>query len=200
MHSGIQNVHAFPHGASQRHHSDRHQRPAQKATATASASATTTVVLEDEDPSISELVRAGEVLVSLGERHSKSKDNALAEVCYLRALDVFSKALPSYHPKTASTRDNLASLYRQRGQLSVAESLQRTAAADLRKHFGSNPHPLLARVLRNLAETCLLGGKVQEGLKILAEAMQVSRELSADHADHVVEIHRYHAQVMARLG
>jgi hypothetical protein len=195
MHSGIHNIHAFPHPATGRSSSgDRHR-------AKASSPVVTLEHAEDEaEPDIRDLVKAGEVLVQLAERHKNSRDNGLAEVCYLRALDVFSKALPSHHPKTAVTRDNLASLYRQRGQLSVAESLQRTAVADLRKHFGPSAHPAIAKCLRNLAETCLLSGKVQEGLKTLAEAMQVSRELSADHADHVVEIHRYHAQVMARLG
>lgn len=190
MHSGILNLHTLPPNA-QRNHSDRHRPTPKPALATVSGEVETEVL---------ELIKAGEVLVQMAERYSGTKDNGLAEVCYLRALDIFSKALPSHHPKTATTRDNLAMLYRQRGQLSVAESLQRTAVADLRKHYGEAPHPTLARALRNLAETCLLGGRVQEGLKILAEAMQVSRELDADHADHVVEIHRYHAQVMARLG
>lgn len=148
----------------------------------------------------SELVKAGEVLLQLAERHKHSKDNALAEVCYLRALDVFTKALPSDHPTTAATRDSLATLYRARGQLSVAESLQRTALADLRRHYGSVPHPHVATALRNLSETCLLSGKVQEGLKTLAEALQMTRELKCDTDDHVVEITKYHAQVMARLG
>jgi hypothetical protein len=189
MHSGILNLHAFPHHAP-RNHADRH-RPTGKPAP---------MPVPEVETETMELVEAGDVLVQLAERHSRTKDNGLAEVCYLRALDIFSKALPSHHPKTAGTRDNLASLYRQRGQLSVAESLQRTAIADLRRHYASVPHPSVARALRNLAETCLLGGKVQEGLTILAEALQITRELSSDHDDHVVEIHRYHAQVMARLG
>lgn len=197
MHSGTQNIHAFPQ-TGQRGHFERH-RPTNPAPISFAAHCETPTP-RDVEPSASELEKAGEVLVQLAERHKTSKDNGLAEVCYLRALDVFSKALPSDHPKTACTRDNLASLYRQRGQLSVAESLQRTASADLRKHYAGKAHANLARVLRNLAETCLLSGKVQEGLKILAEAIQISRELSADQADHVIEIHRYHAQVMARLG
>jgi hypothetical protein len=198
MHSGIQNIHAFPHAA-QRGHAERH-RAKHVATESFAPSAVPVEIADDTEPQVAELIRAGEVLIALAERHSKSKDNGLAEVCYLRALDVFSKALPSHHPKTASTRDALAMLYRQRGQIGVAESLQRTAVADLKKFYGGNANPLMARALRNMAETCLLGGKVQEGLKILAEALQVSRELSADHSEHVVEIHRYHAQVMARLG
>lgn len=198
MHSGIQNIHAFPHAA-QRGHNERH-RPKHGTPDPQTAATLDLGVNDDAEPQASELIRAGEVLIALAERHSNSKDNGLAEVCYLRALDIFSKALPSHHPKTAATRDSLAMLYRQRGQMSVAESLQRTAVADLRKHFSGSAHPLMARVLRNMAETCLLGGRVQEGLKILAEALQISRELSADHSEHVVEIHRYHAQVMARLG
>jgi hypothetical protein len=194
MHSGILNLHAYPHSTRERH-SDRH-RPV----AAAPKTSTPAVVDDDAEPEIIELVRAGEVLVGLAERHSRTKDNGLAEVCYLRALDIFSKALPSNHPKTASTRDNLAMLYRQRGRMSVAENLQRTAVEDLRKHYGDCPHASVARSLRNLAETCLLSGKVQEGLKILAEALQVTRQLSSDQSDHVVEIHKYHAQVMARLG
>lgn len=151
------------------------------------------------DAVMCELVKAGDVLLQLAERHKSSKHNALAEVCYLRALDIFSKALPSDHPKTAATREQLASLYRARGQISVAESLQRTALADLRRHYGDTPDAQVAAAVRNLAETCLLAGRIQEGLKLLSEALQMTREL-ADHDEHVVEISKYHAQVMARLG
>lgn len=154
---------------------------------------------DDMDHPARELLRAGEVLLQLGERHRNARDNALAEVCYLRALDVLSKALPSNHPLIATTRDSLATMYRARGQLSVAESLQRTAVADLRRHFGDEPHQQLAGALRNLAETCLLSGKIQEGLGVLAEAVDMAKQLNASETE-VYNINSYQAQILSRLG
>jgi hypothetical protein len=187
MHSGIQIPHAVPSSSASRSHRNHPHSKVGSVSAHA-----------DEESEISELVKAGEILVQLAERHKKSKDNALAEVCYLRALDIFSKGLPSYHPKTAATRDNLAMLYRDRGQVSVAESLQRTALDDLRRHYDGAPHQDVARAMRNLAETCLLGGKVQEGLNMLRDAVSMTTQICAE--DHVVEITRYQQQVLARLG
>lgn len=188
MHSGTQSQHVFTATEEDNLVSNRHRHKPAAAS------------VDAPEPSSNELVKAGEVLVQLAERHKNTKHNGLAEVCYLRALDIFSKSLPSHHPLTATTRDNLATLYRARGQLSVAESLQRTALADLKKHYGKTPHPQMTTALRNLAETCLLGGKVQEGLSILSEAVQMSKELSCENHEHVVEIGKYHAQVMSRLG
>ena len=118
----------------------------------------------------------GEMLSALAERHIRRGENARAEVLYLRAIQVFCSALRADHPLIALARDNLAGLYKARRQYALAESLQRTALADLRRYYGK-PHADVAITMCNLADTCMMTGRSEDARNLLREGIDMFRRL-----------------------
>jgi tetratricopeptide (TPR) repeat protein len=129
----------------------------------------------------------GEMLSNLAERHIRRGENARAEVLYLRAIQVFRSALPNNHPLTALARDNLAGLYKARRQYALAESLQRTALADLRQYYRQS-HADIAITMCNLADTCMLTGRLQDARVLFAQGIEMARELFGPDDPRITEL------------
>ena len=141
----------------------------------------------------------GEMLATLAERHTNAGETARAEVLYLRAIQIFRRALPSDHPLIALSRDNLAGLYKARKQYSLAESMQRTALADL-VHYYKAPHADIAVTMCNLADTCLMTGRSVDARALLHDALDMLRQLFGDTDPRVTELAKYYESALQRFN
>jgi tetratricopeptide (TPR) repeat protein len=122
------------------------------------------------------LHEVGEMLSHLAELHIRKGENGKAEVLCLRAIQIFGGALSADHPLLALARDNLAGLYKARRQYALAESLQRTALADLKRYYGQ-PHADIAITMCNLADTCMMTGRSEDARHLLREGTEMFRRL-----------------------
>jgi tetratricopeptide (TPR) repeat protein len=142
----------------------------------------------------------GELLTGLADRHMRKGEGCRAEVLYLRAIQVFSAALPADHPLIALSRDNLAGLYKARRQYQLAESLQRTALADLKRHYQDQPHIDIALTMCNLGDTCLATGRVEDARKLIEEGLAMMIDLFGEDDVRVRELQAHYAASMRRIG
>lgn len=141
----------------------------------------------------------GEMLASLAERYVRRGDSARAEVLYLRAIQVFRSALPSDHPLLALARDNLAGLYKARRHYALAESLQRTALADLKRYYGS-PHADIAIAMCNLADTCMMTGRSEDARCLLADSIEMLRGLFGDEDSRMRDLILHYENALRRYS
>ncbi len=94
------------------------------------------------------------------------------EPLYLRALAIREKALGPNHPNAAISLNNLAALYRARGEYAKAEPLYLRALEILEKALGPN-HPNVATALENYALLLAATNRADEAAKLRTRAAAI---------------------------
>jgi tetratricopeptide (TPR) repeat protein len=97
---------------------------------------------------------------------------AAAEPLYLRALEIYEKALGPEHPQVAATLNNLAFLSRAQGRYADAEPLYERALAITEKALGPE-HPDVAVILENYADLLKKTGRHAEAEKLAERARNI---------------------------
>lgn len=93
----------------------------------------------------------------------------------------------------AQTRNNLAGLHYDRGDLTQAEAMWRETLAEFESVFGPDGHPAVARGHNALAQIARVRGRTAEALALTARALEANRRL-------VGEKHRWTASTLATHG
>ncbi len=118
---------------------------------------------------------AAHLLTRTGFYLSEHASYTIAEPLFQLALAIREKQLGPEHPDTASSLQNLASLYRDQGKYEQAESLLQRAIAINEKAFGSE-HPKVARSLQNLAILYQDQGKYDEAESLLQRVIVIKEK------------------------
>ncbi len=106
-----------------------------------------------------------------------------AEPLYQRALAIYEQQLGAEHPDTATSMNNLASLYQDQGKYSEAEPLYQRALAIREQQLGTQ-HPDTATSLNNLAGLYSAQGRNEEAVPLFQQALDIrERTLGATHPD-----------------
>src|SRR5947207_2357334 len=95
-----------------------------------------------------------------------------AEPLYQRVLAIEEQELGTTHPSTATTLNNLATLYDAQGQYKEAEPLYQRALA-IRKQALGPTHPDTAESLSNLAGLYRRRGRYKEAGPLYQRALEV---------------------------
>jgi tetratricopeptide (TPR) repeat protein len=104
-----------------------------------------------------------------------------AEPLYKRALEIREKALGKDHLETATSLNNLASLYESQGKYAEAEPLHKRALEIREKALGKD-HSLTAASLNNLALLYDSQGRYAEAEPLLKRALEIKEKaLGKDH-------------------
>ena len=108
---------------------------------------------------------------------------AEAEPLYMRALRIREEQLGASHPDTATSLNNLASLYRSQGKYSEAEPLYVRALRIREEQLGAS-HPSTATSLNNLAGLYRSQGKYSLAEPLYVRALSIKeQQLGSDHPD-----------------
>lgn len=104
------------------------------------------------------------------------------EVCQ-RSLTAAEKAFGSEHPNTATCLNNLAGLYRARGELDKAEPFYQRARWIYEKALGSE-HPYVANPLMNLATLYYMKGEYVKAEPLAERALAImEKAFGSEHPD-----------------
>ncbi|BCL82285.1 tetratricopeptide repeat protein [Ktedonobacteria bacterium brp13] len=145
-----------------------------------------------------QLPRAAHLFNEVGIDTTKQGKYAEAEPLYLRALAIYEQQLGSDHPNTASSLNNLATLYRTQGKYAEAEPLLKRALT-IREQQLRSDHPDTATNLNNLAGLYYEQGKYAEAEPLYLRALAIrEQQLGTDHPDTATSLNNlaalYHAQ------
>ena len=103
------------------------------------------------------------------------------------------------HPDTATSLNNLASLYQSQGHYKEAEPLLKRALEITEKALGPD-HPDTAKRLNNLATDYAMRQRYLQAESLFKKALGVlQRSLGVEHPD-VVLLARNYADVLQKLG
>lgn len=115
------------------------------------------------------------ILNSLGAARRAAGQLESATALMQRSHALYANALPAGHPERIHVTNNLAVLYRNRGDEAAAEALYRDVLEDSRESRGSL-HPGTATIMNNLARLLKSQGRLDEALALLEHALQIRRE------------------------
>ncbi len=127
-----------------------------------------------------QFVEAAHLLTRTGFYLSEHASYTIAEPLLQRALAIREKQLGPEHPDTASSLQNLASLYRDQGKYEQAEPLYQRALAIREKALGPE-YPDLAQWLNNLATFYHDQGKYKQAEPLYQRAIG-EKKLSPEHS------------------
>ena len=122
----------------------------------------------------SELALAG-ILNSLGSARRAAGQLDSATGLLQRSNALYARLLPAGHPERIHVINNLAVLYRSRGDEAAAEALYRQVLDDSRETRGTL-HPGTATIMNNLARLLKSQGRLEEALALLHEALKIRSE------------------------
>jgi tetratricopeptide (TPR) repeat protein len=112
-----------------------------------------------------------------------------AELLYKRALTINEQQLGTTHPETASSLNDLASLYKNQGKYGEAESLYQRALTIKEQVLDSN-HPSTAISLNNLADLYDDQGKYEEAEPLYQRALTIKEQvLGPNHPSTATSLH-----------
>ncbi|WP_438035765.1 tetratricopeptide repeat protein [Sorangium sp. So ce204] len=115
-----------------------------------------------------------------------------------RALTILEKALGRDHPDVATVLNNLAELYRAKGDYATAEPLYQRALTIREKALGRE-HPDVANSLNNLAELYRAKGDYATAEPLYQRALTIrEKALGREHPDVAASLHNLAALYMAK--
>jgi tetratricopeptide (TPR) repeat protein len=121
-------------------------------------------------------------LSSLGQLKYQQKENAVAEECFRRSLELREGVLGAEHPTVIGGINNLAALYVARGALDEAEPLlQRAMAVTVRRVESTQAE--LAVNLNNLVRLYVKRGDYAAAEPLLLRLLALKRPLGPEHPD-----------------
>lgn len=118
---------------------------------------------------------AGSIHLELGQFHE-------AIPLLQEALAMMRSGMPPGHPQIATSVSNLAAAYEGIGEIDLALQFYEEVLAGYRK--GGEPSNDLPVFLHNLASVYQRGGRYEEAMRLMDEALQVHHRFS--HEDHFI--------------
>lgn len=115
------------------------------------------------------------ILNSLGSVRRAAGQLDSATELLQRSNALYADLLPAGHPERIHVINNLAVLYRSRGDEAAAEALYRQVLEDSRQGRGSL-HPGTATIMNNLARLLKSQGDLDEALALLQQALRIRSE------------------------
>lgn len=138
-----------------------------------------------------DLALAG-ILNSLGSARRAAGQLDSATGLLQRSNALYARLLPAGHPERIHVINNLAVLYRSRGDEAAAEALYRQVLDDSRETRGTL-HPGTATIMNNLARLLKSQGRLEEALAMLEQALKI-------RSDRLGERHPLVAMTHSDLG
>ncbi|MGB6296904.1 MAG: tetratricopeptide repeat protein [Rivularia sp. (in: cyanobacteria)] len=116
-------------------------------------------------------------------RFYEGQSYTLAQPWFEQCLLTVRSRLGENHPDTASSLNNLASLYKSQGKYEQAEPLY-IQALELRKQLLGENHPHTASSLNNLASLYDSQGKYEEAEPLYIQALELRKQLLGENHPH----------------
>lgn len=140
-----------------------------------------------------------EIYNDLGELHRVRNRYEAAEAAFEKARGYGLKVLPEDDILFSLVSNNLAGLYKDRGEYSRAESRLRQELSRLRASPGTCPGDL-ARAELNLGEIYRLQGDLDQARPYYQRALGLAREAFGKDSQHLAVYHNQHAVIDAEQG
>ncbi len=138
-----------------------------------------TNMIEQEDI---KLFNATSLLDRVGYYLRERGKYAEAEPLFKRALAICEQELGASHPHTATSLNNLATLYKNQGKYAETEPLYLRALSIYEQQLGAE-HPETANSLNNLAELYRVQGKYEQAEPLYLRALLIrEQQLGVSHS------------------
>ncbi|MEM7556989.1 MAG: tetratricopeptide repeat protein [Cyanobacteria bacterium P01_A01_bin.84] len=126
-------------------------------------------------------------------RFYEQQSYTLAQPWFEQCLSTVRSRLGENHPSTASSLNNLASLYNSQGRYEEAEPLYIQALELYKQLLGEN-HPDTARSLNNLASLYNSQGKYEQAEPLYIQALELIKKLLGENHPHTALLGKFHDQ------
>ncbi len=134
--------------------------------------------LGDDHPEVARLLNnIGSLYTSLGDYEKSS-------ACLRRALDIYCQHGLEQGESAFKVFSNLVGLYKETGQLALAEETAAKACRLAETLFGRE-HPLYATAINNLAEAQAANNHTDQAEALVKQGIEIKRRQTADHPELV---------------